>query len=208
MIISVYISIGNFISKYEELHSLWLYSLFTSPRVPHPLSSPSLPLIAGYAHTGLCIVPRVNFLSLSGSHLTSTPVTDHAPLSHHSFVIDHVVAKQPLLMRGEAATWPATIKWTEDYLKQNYGQLQFRCVALNNRTVKCKYFEGRVTKSFHGIRVSISQYFQMIHSRNMSLTLTSSLTTINVIMSIYESLNLERIFANEKKANSSFRECH
>ena len=47
-------------------------------------------------------------------------------LTPKAFMQDYVLPRQPIVFRGIGELWPAFEKWSDEYLKENYPNLELR----------------------------------------------------------------------------------
>ncbi|XP_066916064.1 uncharacterized protein [Clytia hemisphaerica] len=64
-----------------------------------------------------------------GSHIPATEVTSvdgSTMITPNAFMQNFVLPRQPLVFRGIGKLWPAFEKWNDEYLKENYPNLELR----------------------------------------------------------------------------------
>lgn len=76
----------------------------------------------------ICQFPEGHLKPL-GSHIPPDQVDEvmmDNMVNPKDFMEKYVLPRKPLVFRGNVKEWPAFHKWTDDYLKENYGKLELR----------------------------------------------------------------------------------
>jgi hypothetical protein len=76
------------------------------------------------------------------------PIERRAGLTKQEFEEDYQKLGKPVIFTDLAESWPATEKWTFDWLRTNYGHLQVRLFDNNFRNPGKDYLVPTITKSF------------------------------------------------------------
>ena len=64
-----------------------------------------------------------------GSHITPDKVDESFAdnlISPAEFAEKYVLPRKPIVLRGVVNSWPATKLWTDEYLKEHYGDMEMR----------------------------------------------------------------------------------
>jgi Cupin-like domain len=76
------------------------------------------------------------------------PIERRAGLTRETFIQDYLKPKRPVVFTDLADQWPATHKWTFDYLRQHYGNLDVPIVGPDFHKPGPNYMKSTVTMKF------------------------------------------------------------
>ncbi|MCB0644120.1 MAG: cupin-like domain-containing protein [Phaeodactylibacter sp.] len=76
------------------------------------------------------------------------PIEKREGLTPKQFQEEYLRFRKPVVFKDLAASWPATQKWTFDWLKENYGQLEVPLIGNDYHTPGKYYMTAKVHKPF------------------------------------------------------------
>ena len=73
-----------------------------------------------------------------GSHITPDKVDESFAdnlISPAEFGEKYVLPRKPIVLRGVVNSWPVTKLWTDEYLKEHYGEMEMRIEGKKEKSI-------------------------------------------------------------------------
>ena len=120
----------------------------------------------------------------TGSHVPPTDVdevTMENMLSPKEFMENYMLPRKPLVFRGAVKEWPAFEKWTDEYLRDNYPNLELRMEGRKEKRTPIP--QGDIALG----RDSMKHFINTYHNPDVNKYVVSELPT-----PLYKYVNIPR----------------